>query len=191
MDLNRTAQKFSSTSLAGWDGLSWVEDIGFGALEVYSRFITERTFGAVKRVLICAVPLPSAYKAVRTPDGGVYLLSFKVHDMDAGGVYSYVYPLQESFFNAVIISFTQSSTASGMGGDLTEVPSGPVPCYLERYSSTSSNEAEVATYSRIRILLPSGTVVDTDDEIEADGQRYRVKEVDKELDLIKVHGIEH
>jgi len=78
-----------------------------------------------------------------------------------------------------------------MGGDLTEVPSDPVPCYLERYSSTSSNEAEVATYSRIRILLPSGTAVNTDNEIEAEGQRYRINEVDKELDLIKIHGIEH
>ena len=191
MDLNRTVQKFALTPLAGWDGSSWVESVGFGTLEVYSRFITERTFGAVKRVLMCSVPLPTAYKAVRTPDGGVYLLSFKNHDMAAGTVYNYIYMLQESLFNAVVISFTQASTASGMGGDLTEVPSAPMPCYLERYSSTSSSEADAAVYSRTRILLPEGTVVDTDDEIEADGLRYRVNEVSKELSLVRVYRVEH
>lgn len=191
MDLNRSVRKFALNPLAGWDGTSWVEGVGFGTLEVYSRFITERTFGAVKRILMCADPLPAAYKAVRTPDGGVYLLSFKDHDLANGTVYNYVYLLQESFFNAVVVSFTSAATASGMGGALTEVPADPVPCYLERYSSTSSKEADATVYSRTRILLPAGTVVDTDDEIEANGQRYRVNEVDNELDLVRVYGVEH
>ena len=190
MNLNRPVQKFAKTPVDGWNVSGWTNNIGKGAIEVYSRFITERTFGAVKRILLCAEPLPNEFTTIRIPDGTRYLLSYLDKDIAESTIYNYVYLLQEVSADARVITSSYSETASGMGGDETETPSVDIPCYLERYSGTASKAADSLVYSRVRFLLPRGTVVDTDDELEIGTKRYIINEVDNELSLVSAHVME-
>lgn len=190
MNLNRPIRKFANVPLAGWDGTVWTENVGKGILEVYSRFITERTFGAVKRILMCPDPLPSLYSVVRVPEGTRYLVAYLNKDLTADYVYNNIYLLQEASSDANIVSFTYTTSASGMQSTEVETVSDPIPCYLERYSSTTSQEADGVVYTKTRILLPANTAVSVEDEIQVSTDRYKVSEVDRELNLTRAYVLE-
>lgn len=187
MNLNRSVRKFANIPLEGWDGTSWTPNVGKGILEVYSRFITERTFGVIKRILMCPEPIPSIYTVLKTPDGTRYLVAFLNRDITEEYVYNNVYLLQQVTQDAIIVSFSYTPSASGMQTSQTETRSSEVPCYLERYSVTSSTEADGVVYPKLRVLLPSGTQVDIDDEIEVGTDRYKVTETDEELNLTRAY----
>jgi len=189
MNLGRAVNKFSTVHVDGWDGTGWVKNVAAGALEVYSRFITERTFGAVKRIYLCHEPIPDVYTVLRMVDGRRYLLSFLNPDIIGDTVYGYVYLLQMVTHDAAIAGQQITASASGVGGIQVEVLSDPIPCYLERFSGTTSTEADDLVYSRTRILLPRGTTVKDSDEVKVDQTYYSIKEIDEELDLVRLYTV--
>lgn len=190
MHLRQTHRKFATTPLAGWDGEDWVSNISMGAMEVYSRFITDRSFGVVKRIFSTPEPIPEAYKAVRLPNGDEYLITSHSTDIVGEEVYGNLYLLLQVTAYARIVNIVVEPSASGMGRNAQQVPSDPIPCYFERYGGTNSSEVDAVTYSRTRLLFPRGTVLEVDDDVLIGESRYTVREQDLELDLVRAFALE-
>lgn len=190
MNLNQAHKKFATVPVDGWDGTSWTTDAAFGSMEVYSRFITERTFGVVKRLFMMPQAMDRRFTVMRMPDGTRYMIANEAQDFRNRQVYGYTYLLQEVIDDAKHITFTTQPSASGMGRDTLEVESDPIPCYYERYGAADSTEVDAVTYARTRILLPRGHTMGVDDEIEISGRRFSIKEVDLELELSRAFGME-
>lgn len=189
MDLNRSVRKFANVPIDGWDGSAWTTGVGKGIVEVYSRFITERTFGAVKRILMTPDPISDLYTVFRLPDGARFLRAFMNPDYFSSATYNHVYLMQQASEDCKIVSFVETTSASGVGGTQAEVKTVDLPCYRERYSATSSSAGDAVVYTRTRFLLPKGTAVSVDDEIEIGTQRFHVNEVDTELDLTRAYVV--
>lgn len=185
MNLNQVPKKFSSVTVDGWDGSTWTLGVGIVSIEVYSRFITERTFGVVKRIMISAEAIDPTYTLFRTTDGTTYLRSSLSLDMRNDVIYNYVYLVHIPNAEAEIVSFTTTPSASGMGSNTAEVKSPVVPCYQERLSSQNAAVVDGVLYTRVRILFPKGTVITSTNEVEISGVRYTVDEVDDELELVR------
>lgn len=191
MKLGQAHKKFATVSLDGWDGTNWVLGIAKGSMEVYSRFITERTFGVVKRLFMMPQSINPLYTVVRFPDGIQYLIAKESKDYRNNAVYGYTYLLQEVIAQAQIVTITKTDSASGMGSSTgAETLSAEIPCYFERYSSIDSREVDDVTYSRTRILFPSGTILDISNQIKIGDRRFTIRLVDLELNLSRAYTIE-
>lgn len=190
MNLNQVHKKFATVDLDGWNGTVWTVGVAKGSMEVYARFITERTFGVIKRLFMMPEAIDPAYTVVRFPDGLRFLVVKESKDYRNNVIYGYTYLFQEVIADAIIVSFVEQSSASGMGRDAQEVLSDPVPCYFERISSLDSREVSAVTYSRTKMVFPKGTVIGIGDEIDIEGRRFTIREVDEELGLTRVFSVE-
>lgn len=190
MNLNQAHKKFATITLDGWVKGVWTLGVAKGSMEVYSRFITERTLGVVKRLFMMPEAIDPQYSVIRFPDGVRYLIAKESKDYRNNEVYGYTYLLQEVIADATIITFTKTASASGMGRDATEVVGPLLPCYFERFGATDSREVDAVAYSRTRLVFPRGTAVSVDDEIDIGGRRFSIRESDFELNMSRAFGVE-
>lgn len=190
MKLNQAHRKFATVTLDGWINGVWTLAVAKGSMEVYSRFITERTFGVVKRLFMMPEQIDPRYSVIRFPDGIRYLLAKESRDYRNDAVYGYTYLLQEVIADAVIITHTAQTSASGMGRESVESHSDPLPCYFERFSAVDSRDVVAVTYNRTKILMPKGTPLGVNNTIEIDGHSFTVRESDFELDLTRAFAVQ-
>lgn len=184
MELGEAAAWFAGVPLDGWDGTQWVTNVAYGDFHVYDRFITERTFGAKKRMFLQPQSKrldTDTYKVVRTPDSRVFIVQADNDDIATEGTYQSSLLLLEAAFTASIITYTTTTLASGQQSTAVPTVVGTSVCDIERYTSDRSDEFDVVTYSVFKITLPGDVTVNTDQELQIDGSLYEVKEVAPEL----------
>ncbi|MCK5432662.1 MAG: hypothetical protein KAJ03_07950, partial [Gammaproteobacteria bacterium] len=181
MKLAQAVKKFATTPLDGWNGTSWDQDIAKVVHTTYDRFVTQRTFGALKRVFLSPEAIDTKYEVVRTPDGSKFLLTFDNLDIVRDETYDFVYLVFEANYSISIAKFTTTPSASGMASAAVRAVTATVFGDIERISFSRSREFDVVTYPRMVATVPLTTVVDTDDELTVDGVDYAIDEVYREL----------
>ena len=184
MDLGRVATKFATNTYDGFDGTAWTKGVGKCAVEVYSRFITDRLTGVLKRVLLTPTPIPSKYPLIRLPDGKLYIRGYEASDIAHETVYGYIYVVQEADKTATIVNYTKAESASGMGGELVEVLTEGVPVFITRYGGDKAGEElDFMTYTKMLAVLPSYVTLEEGSEMDIEGSRYVVKDLSNEMQM--------
>lgn len=177
MHLKGAAGYFARTPIDGWNGLDWDLDIARGAYLPFDRFISEREFGNKRRHLLCNPDnsISENYKVVRLINE-VFLLGVRNNDIQ-GSVYSHIFLLHRAPFQAALIEYTKTSSASGVSGHAVKTSVGVYHCDVERMSYMNSREFDTVRFSEMQILLPSDCPVTVAHELKIDEYFYEVEEV--------------
>jgi len=193
MDLGRAVAKFAKNDILGWNpDRACFEPTGKkGSLQVYDRFISDRTFGTKKRILLLPKRdvIPSRYEYVRVGDGlARFMVDAMNEDVYADIPYANCYLMREAKFK-VEIGFMQGQTrASGSGGKSEFVVESTVFGDYERYKSDNSTELHTVDYTVSDIFLPLSAQVTSGNLLRIDGKLYDVTEVARVSNLLWVRG---
>lgn len=184
MDVSEAALWFNTVPVDGWDGASWNLNVGYGDFHSFDRFITERTFGAKKRVFHAPEANafdPTVYPVVRTPDGITWVVVSNNADIEYEGPYAHSYILLEAPEQAELVKLEEQTSASGAPIGTTEVTVATLHCDVERYSGRPSEANSAVVYGYYEITLPHGATPTIEQEIKVNGQYFEIKEVVPEL----------
>lgn len=192
MDVSEAAEWFAFTPLDGWDGTQWVTKVAYGDFHTYDRFITERTFGAKKRIFLQPESKrldPSTYPVVRTPDGKQYIILSDNADIEGTTRYQSSLLMVEAAYSAAVIEFQTTTLASGQESQPTPVTLATTVCDIDRFSVDRSDEFNTVVYGMFKVVLPAGITVDTNYELLIDGAYYEIQDVAPELLAQNVRAI--
>ena len=188
--LRRAVARYNRTTLSGYNHATntWEPLVGIGSLQVYDRFITERSFGQKKRIFYCADG--NQFDAEKYPiikAGGsdnVYMVESQNPDLADDKAYAHAY-LMKQCAGIIEVHRLVAGTlrASGVGGQATLTKTGESWGDLERYSAINSRGLDDVDYTVVTISLPKFIDVDSDCTIIADGKKYDVTEVTNNLGL--------
>lgn len=184
MDISEASHWFANTAVDGWNGTSWVLNVGQGDFHSFDRFITERTFGAKKRIFMTPEEHKidhATYPVVRTTDGKTWIVASENADIEGTEAYAQSYLLLEATLQAEIIEHVTQTLASGAEGPDTEVVLSTHYCDLERYSAANSDLFQNVVYGGYEITLASSVAIDVEKELRINGTYYEVKEIIPEL----------
>lgn len=184
MDVSEAPLWFANTSVDGWNGTAWVRNVATGDFHAFDRFITERTFGAKKRVFYTPEEAKidyETYPIVRTADGKVWIVTSDNADIEGVDPYAQSYILLEATLQAEVIEHTTQTLASGAEGSVTDTVLATHYCDLERYSAFNSEPFQNTTYGGYEITMHRGVVLDVEKELRINGTYYEIKEVIPEL----------
>jgi hypothetical protein len=189
--LSQAIQYFATVHLDGWDGTDWVTGVVAGDFLAFDRFITDRSFGQKKRMFMTGgdTVIPDQYKVVRSPEGVRYLVGALNVDIAHNETYGRTYLLQECMGTAELFRFGDVKAASGLNGTKQEISAGTVFCDSERITYENSKEYLGVRYSSHSVFLPEGTVIDTTYQIQLDGHRYEVLEVNRLLKTVEARAV--
>jgi hypothetical protein len=196
MDLARAAQKFTSSPIQGWDALTqdWVDTPHFGALQVFDRFVTERTFGQKKRIMLVgrSDKIDPLYTVIRLQGSEEAFLIEKFNeDVRYGEVYSYIYLLHEGtqFVDVIKDTFVLNAAKVKISTGTSVIET--IWMDIDRFSAAPSKKLfEETEYTVVSMTFPKDSLVDTDChvKIKATGERYNVDEIYYSLDLKSAYG---
>jgi hypothetical protein len=192
MDVSQAARYFDNTNLDGWNGTDWDLGVCTGNLQVFDRFISDRTFGSDKRNFTTGSgPIPGQYAVVRAPGGLLYMVEAVNQDVQHDQPYSHVYLLHDASENMDVMRVSPSGTrASGAPGAATETKvADQVFCNVVHYSSTQSSEHPTVRYGTYIIYTPATTDVRTSDWVKVGDDEYNVTEVSTQLRLKYLRAI--
>lgn len=184
MDASEASTWFANTPVDGWDGTNWVSEIAWGDFHTYDRFISERTFGAKKRIFLAPQDKRidvATYPVIRTGDGLQWIVVSENADIDGVSAYQQAYLVVRAAFTADIIAYTTTSLASGQQKDATENIIATTVCDIERFTVDRSDSFDSVTYGKYKIVLPPNISVDTNNEILVNGDYFEIQEVAPEL----------
>lgn len=196
--LQRAVARFNRSTVEGYNHVTkaWEPAVGIGSLQVYDRFITERSFGQKKRILYCGEGNQfdsSKYQLIRVSgEDRVYMVESRNADVTEDSSYAHAY-LLKTCSSVVTIKKLQSTSirASGVGSDSSLVTLDEVWGDIERYSSANSREFHDVDYTIVTISLPKYAQVDSDCTLTVEGVDYDVTEVTDNLDLklVRAQGL--
>lgn len=184
MDASEASAWFANTPVDGWNGTSWVPEVAWGDFHAYDRFISERTFGAKKRIFLAPQNKRidvATYPVIRTGDGAQWIVVSENADIEGVSAYQQAYLIVRAAFTADIIDYTTTTLSSGQQSDATETILATTVCDIERFSVDKSDEFDSVTYGKYKIVIPSNISVDTNKEILVNGDYFEVQEVAPEL----------
>lgn len=194
MDLQRAVSKFTTTPIEVWDSesLNWLETDLCGSLQVFDRFITERSFGQKKRIMTIGAEgkLEEDYTVVRLVGSEEAFLVEKFNeDVRHGGVYAYSYLLHEAPFFVGVYKSSTEDNAAGIPLRTGEVLVESAWVDLARFTGVPSKNFEESEVTIVNMTFPRGSLVDSDCYLKtSNGDRYNVDEVFFNLDLISAKG---
>jgi len=193
MRLDRAIAKFAKNEIWGWNhGRQCFELTGKkGSLQVYDRFISDRTFGTKKRILLLPRQdyVPSQYDYIRIGDSVArFMMDSLNEDVYSNGPYANTYLLREAKYRVEIGSFRGEQRASGFGGKKEFVVDVEVFGDYERYTGTNSTEFNTVDYTVSDIFLPLSVDIDSTKVLRIDGKMYEVSEVARVSNLLWVRG---
>lgn len=195
MDLQRAASKFANTPILSWDSTSadWLDTEFTGALQVFDRFITERTFGQKKRVLLVDgnCKLDSDITVIRLQGSEEPFIVEKFNeDVRFGKLYSYIYLLHEAPYFVDVIKTATETNAAGVDIGTTETILETTWMDMDRFSAAPSRTFEETEMTILSMSFPKNSLVDTDCfvRIKSNGERYNVDEIYYSLDIISAKG---
>lgn len=187
MEIGQAIDYFSTVSIDGWDKANqkWVKDIAYGAYKTFDQFITNRSFGQKKRMLAvpdtCRIDM-SLYQTVRCgKDLKQYTLLEENPDIRRDETYQYVYLMQDAEYECIIYEHQTTTMASGMQGSAVVTEIDRVWGDYERHSGTTRAGRDDVKLSLITFTLPANTIVNSDNLIDAGGDRYFIREVNRLL----------
>lgn len=199
MKLSRALGKFATSGVTRWNAATsrWVDTGTTGSLLVFDRFVTERTFGQKKRILI--VPFEkrldmATATILRVGDAfETFLLEKENSDVRFSNVYGYTYLLQEAPYRCTVRKATMTTTnAAGV-----KVKSGVTDQFstwidIDRYAAAPSKKFEETEFSLLTLTFAKGLTLDTDMYVDVDaaagGGRYSIDEVYSTLSFTSAKG---
>lgn len=193
MDLGRAIAKFAKNAIYGWnESRQCFEPTGKkGSLQVYDRFISDRTFGTKKRILLLPRQdmIPGQYEYVRVGNSHArFLVDALNEDVYSDTPYANCYLVREAKFTVEIGVMQGQTRASGSGGKGEFVVEATVFGDYERYKSDNSSEFHTVDYTVSDIYLPLSAPVTSGKLLRVDGKLYDVTEVARVSNLLWVRG---
>lgn len=193
MDLSRAIAKFAKNEIWGWNpSRQCFEPTGVkGSLSVYDRFISDRTFGTKKRLLLtpCQDYIPPEYDYIRVGDSiARFMVDSLNEDIYSDNPYANTYLLREAKYKVEIGALYGESRASGVGGKKTFVAEQVVFGDYERYTGNSSTEFNTVDYTVSDIFLPLSVDITSKNLIRIDGKLYDITEVSRVSNLLWIRG---
>jgi len=200
MDLGRAIDKFAHNTIEKWDfGTStWVDTGITGGLQVYDRFISERTFGQTKRILTTpweeALPLDRDVEEIFRIGSGSMSTQFCIEglneDVYCDTKYSNVYMVHDLPYSAVIGTYEGTTRASGIGRDDVWTPVRTTWADYNRYSSANSKEFSTVDYSIVNLFFPRGTPITVDSFVRMDGLEFDINEIATSIHIIHCRALQ-
>lgn len=199
MKLSRALGKFATSTITRWNSSTslWVDTGCTGSLLVFDRFVTERTFGQKKRILIVPyerrldMATATVVRVGNAPE--TFLLEKENSDVRFSNVYGYTYLLQEAPYHCTVRKATMTTTnAAGV-----KVKSGVTDQFstwidIDRYAAAPSKKFEETEFSLLTLTFARGLTVDTDMYVDVDtadgGGRYSIDEVYSTLSFTSAKG---
>lgn len=190
MNLSRAHGKHAKTPIYYWDpiGYEWLDTGMTGRLQVYDRFISERTFGQKKRVLTMAglQPINDDWSTIRLGDSEtVFLVENLNEDIEGEGVYASTYSLREAPYVVYLCSRAEVVSASKVKVLGDEQIHAEIWVDMERYSAVDSREFDNTDYSIFTVSFPKGLIITTDMYIRraSDDAIFDINEIYNNLEL--------
>lgn len=192
---SRAIQRFAKSKLYSFTAAqkAFIDTGEKCSLQTYDRFISDRTFGVKKRILLIPGPnkLGPEVDYIRVGNGVArYMLDGLDEDQYANSPYLTCWLLREAQFPVEVLRKVGAARASGSGGEgSTEVVTTLWGDY-ERYSSSGNkNNMEGVSNTVMDIFLPLNSPVTSDSLLRIDGKTVDVKEVSRISNLLMVRGI--
>ncbi len=191
MTIQKAAQKFNTVTVEGWNDLTqqWDLNVGLGSFQVFDRFISSRTFGQKVRVFMCGLGNEidvSKYSLVRTKvDQTNFIVVSDNKDIISDKIYSSIYMLREAAFAVDIIQDVVTTNAAGVASSTVETVVKSTFADIERSGKADSSEISEVTYTTDVMTLPNFVTLDEDSRIKSQGRYYEVREIYKELRVLK------
>lgn len=190
MDLSVARSHFATTPLLALSPAGeWVETGYFGSLQVYDRFISERSFGQKKRIFTTdnrQVMDPSFTQfRVGNSEATVYLIEWANEDTFMGSTFGQTLSLREASVHGKIIKpMIGPVRGSGIATETTPTLLATVWADLEFYKDDKSSEFAETRYIVATLVLPLRTPVDSDCFfVQDNGTQWKVNEVFNILEL--------
>ena len=128
MKLSRALGKFATSTITRWNSSTslWVDTGCTGSLLVFDRFVTERTFGQKKRILIVPyerrldMATATVVRVGNAPE--TFLLEKENSDVRFSNVYGYTYLLQEAPYHCTVRKATMTTTKMCIRDSSTPAP---------------------------------------------------------------------
>lgn len=191
MNLGQCHKKFATVTAQAWDGSAWVSGQVKGSLKVYTRSLTDRSVGVIKRFFMSRTQIDPSFNMLKLPDETIYLILKVTKDMQRDSVYGYIYMLLEAPFTASIQEVQSEYAPSGVKKSTnTLAVISQVPCYLERNGNIDSREVDSTTYNRVEVFFPKGTTITNDQILSIEGQTYIVRQTYKDQDLVVARTVQ-
>lgn len=195
MKLSAAAQYFNRVSFDGWNAgtQTWDTGVAVGTFEVYDRFISSRTFGQKKRILLLGGTneIAATYEVVRDSDGGMYLVESRNPDLGEFGRYSNVYQLHSAPHSLEVIAYVEGPPrSSGAPGDVVPTVVDTLFGDFERFSGTDSRELEHPRYSLFTIWLPGSADVGKDNDLRVGSLLFDVQEAVPMLNVLELRAVQ-
>ncbi len=194
MKLGSAISRFARNQIYGWNATTLVwEDTGArGGLQVYDRFITERSFGQKKRVL--TIPrdftIPEKYSLVKVGNADeVFLIEHRNADIRFNDPYCYTYSLRDAKYHCTVRVESQAVNAAGV-----KLKTGITDLFqtwidIDRFTSAGSTRFEETEFTIVTMTFPRGSVLSTDYYVDLDdGSRYNIDEIYDALDAVQAKG---
>ncbi len=188
MDLSRAIGKFTTTPLLGWNPVTkeWDDTNVCGSLSVFDRFVTQRTFGQKKRVLLTdrADRIPAEFGIIKLQGGSqVFLLEGVNEDVADAQVYNLTYLIHEASTLVEIRQHTTTTRASGVEEVSGDVAMSQTWADIEKFTSRDSSEFSEVDYTVNLIALSKNVIVTTDQFIQevVSGAKHSIDEIYPQL----------
>lgn len=199
MRLSRAIGKFATSGITRWNASTsrWVDTGATGSLLVFDRFVTERTFGQKKRILI--VPWEkrldlSTATIIRVGDAfETFIMEKENSDVRFGSTYGYTYLLQEAPYHCTVRKASVGAVnAAGVRVNNWVTDQFSTWIDIDRYAAAPSKRFEETEFSLLTLTFARGLAIDTDMHVEVDaadgGGRYSIDEVYNTLSFTSAKG---
>lgn len=195
MDLARAIKKFSTNSVYGWDVArsKWVDTGIFGSLQVYDRFITERSFGQKKRILTTSSEsrLPVTYGNFKVGNSAsVFIMESVNEDIKFNSPYGLSYLLHSTNNEIEVLEDVVTTRANGDKRVTGESVVSTCWADIERFGDEDGRGFDDLVYTVVSIAMPKATSLKRSMRIRVKGttELYGISEIFASLDLQMVRG---
>lgn len=190
MDFAMCRDMFANDQLYGWNAASGEFDATgcLGSLQVYDRFISERSFGQKKRVFTTSSTnvLDRVYDQVKVGDGPkVYLVEWANEDSVHDTVFGQTLSLREASVHGKLM---RGAAGAVRGSGIAKPAADAVvaTCWVDRefFNDARSSEFDDTRYVVYSLFFPQSVVPTSDDYFLDDaGAKYEIIEVFRQLEL--------
>ena len=188
MNLNRVAKKLHRTPIRFWDreASEWINTGVTGRLEVYDRFLADRSFGQRKRNLLTDPEntIPADVTLIRVGDlTHPYMVESRNHDATGQGSHLVTHTLHHAPLKIDVYRQTGSQRPSGAVGDpkLELVDTTWGNC--DRYGDTNARGGLGTSFTVMSVYMPRDVKIDGDCLLKVDGEMLSIKEISPQLGI--------
>ena len=193
MRLSRVSERLADTKIHILHRPSeeWLESGASGYLQVYDRFVSDRTFGQRKRILIIPAkyPMPEQGSVISLNSGtSAWLIESIQEDVQSGSSYQKVCVIITAPYRVQVIDHKTVQRPSGVGGHSEEDLLDEVYGVFDRYGVKESGDYENVDYSRMEFVLPQDTKISGDCFLRVGDVDYNIQEAVPQLGVLRIRA---